>query len=164
VAPERIDGAEADVRSDIYSFGVVLYEMIAGRRPFAGDSRVELIAAIAAGDLPPLSTVQPATPRALDRVVRRCLARDVEHRWQTARDLGAELRWIREGGSGSVDPRVPAPRRHGRLLTLGALLLALAAIATPTCVASAISSSSAASSDRQHSRRTYDPGFSATHS
>ena len=107
MAPEQIEGRDADARTDIFSFGVVLYEMVCGRRPFAGDSRASLMAAIVAAEPPPLSSLQPRTPASLERLILRCLAKDPEDRWQTARDLAAELRWMAEAAR--VQPR---RRRH----------------------------------------------------
>ena len=95
MAPEQIEGHEVDARTDIFSFGVVLYEMVCGRRPFAGDSRASLMAAIVAAEPQALSLLQPRTPASLERLILRCLAKDPDDRWQTARDLTAELRWIR---------------------------------------------------------------------
>ena len=114
MAPEQIEGREVDGRTDIFSFGVVLFEMLWGRRPFAGPSRASLMAAIVAAEPPALSSLQPRAPAALERLIRRCLAKDPEDRWQTARDLASELRWIAEGGSGeAASTRVDAgrPRR-----------------------------------------------------
>jgi hypothetical protein len=112
MAPEQIEGRDVDARTDIFSFGVVLYEMVCGRRPFAGDSRVSLMAAIVAADPPPLSSLQPQTPASLERLILRCLAKDPDDRWQTARDLAAELRWIAEAGSGTTTPGLARrPRR-----------------------------------------------------
>ena len=109
MAPEQIEGREVDARTDIFSFGVVLYEMVSGRRPFAGDSRASLMAAIVAAEPPALSSLQPQAPASLERLIRRCLAKDPEDRWQTARDLAAELRWIAEAGSGTTTA-APASR------------------------------------------------------
>lgn len=102
MAPEQIEGREVDARTDIFSFGVVLYEMIGGRRPFAGDGRASLMAAIVAADPPALSSLEPRVPASLERLIRRCLAKDPDDRWQTSRDLAAELRWIAEGEPGKV--------------------------------------------------------------
>ena len=119
MAPEQIEGREVDGRTDIFAFGVVLFEMLCGRRPFAGDSRASLMAAIVAAEPPALSSLQPRVPASLERLIRRCLAKDPEDRWQTARDMAAELRWIAEAGS---DAHIPAPvndRRPRRAASLG---------------------------------------------
>jgi len=111
MAPEQIEGREVDGRTDIFAFGVVLFEMLCGRRPFAGDSRASLMAAIVAAEPPALSSLQPRTPASLERLIRRCLAKDPEDRWQTARDMAAELRWVAEAGS---DASSPAPVNGSR--------------------------------------------------
>ena len=108
MAPEQIEGRDVDSRTDIFSFGVVLFEMLCGRRPFAGDSRASLMAAIVAAEPPALSSLQPQAPASLERLIRRCLAKDPEDRWQTARDMAAELRWIAEEAPGNI----PAARRR----------------------------------------------------
>jgi serine/threonine protein kinase len=94
MAPEQVEGREADARSDIFALGVTLYEMVTGTRPFDGEAVASVIGAILKDDPPPISTRQPLSPRALDHVVRRCLAKDPEMRWQTARDLREELAWV----------------------------------------------------------------------
>jgi serine/threonine protein kinase len=110
MAPEQLEGKEADARSDIFSFGAVLYEMLTGRRPFDGESQASIITAIISSQPPPVSTLQAVTPHALDRVVQRCLAKDPDARWQSAADLGAELRWVAEGGAQVTAPSRPAAR------------------------------------------------------
>ena len=119
MAPEQIEGREVDGRTDIFAFGVVLFEMICGRRPFAGDSRASLMAAIVAAEPPALSSLQPRAPASLERLIRRCLAKDPEDRWQTARDMAAELRWIAEAGLGATTRRRVNTRRPRRVASLG---------------------------------------------
>jgi dipeptidyl aminopeptidase/acylaminoacyl peptidase len=102
MAPEQLEGKEADARTDIFAFGAVLYEMLTGRKAFEGKSHASLIGAIMHADPAPVSTLQPLAPRSLDRVVRKCLAKDPDERWQSARDLLDELRWITEQGEPGV--------------------------------------------------------------
>jgi eukaryotic-like serine/threonine-protein kinase len=111
MAPEQLDGAEADRRTDIFGFGVVVHEMVTGKKAFEGKSQVLLISAIATSTPPPLSLVQPETPNALDDLVKTCLEKDPADRWQDARDVVAELRWIAEGGS---DAGLAGPASKGR--------------------------------------------------
>jgi eukaryotic-like serine/threonine-protein kinase len=94
MAPEQVEGLEADSRTDIFAFGAVLYEMATGRKAFEGKSQASLIAAILDREPAPVSSLQPATPRQLDHVIRRCLAKAPDERWQTALDLQFELKWI----------------------------------------------------------------------
>ena len=121
MAPEQIEGREVDARTDIFAFGVVVYEMVCGRRPFAGDSRASLMAAIVAAEPPSLSSLQPQAPAALERLILRCLAKDPDDRWQTARDLAAELRWIAEAGSGATTAAPGFTRRPRRAALWGGL-------------------------------------------
>ncbi|HXG88161.1 MAG TPA: protein kinase [Vicinamibacterales bacterium] len=114
MAPEQLEGKEADARTDIFAFGAVLYEMTTGRKAFAGGSQASLIASIMASRPAPISTVDPLTPPALDRVVSLCLAKEPDDRWQTAQDMAAELKWIAEGGSQIGAPAAVSTRRKSR--------------------------------------------------
>ena len=121
MAPEQIEGRDVDARTDIFACGVVLYEMICGRRPFAGDSRASLMAAIVAAEPQPLLSLQPLTPPSLEHVIRRCLAKDPDDRWQTARDLAAELRWIAEADPAGTTATPGVSRRTRRAALWGGL-------------------------------------------
>ena len=99
MSPEQLDGREADERSDIFSLGAVLYEMATGKRAFDGKSQSSVIAAILERDPPPISQLQPMSPPSLDRVVKICLAKDPDDRWQSVHDVELQLRWIAEEGS-----------------------------------------------------------------
>jgi Tol biopolymer transport system component len=114
MAPEVLQGAEADARSDIFSFGCALYEMAAGKRPFDGKSQVGLLAAILERDPEPISVLQPMTPPALEKLIRTCLAKDPEERWQSAHDLKLQLEAISEMGSKAGIPAVVAGARRER--------------------------------------------------
>jgi serine/threonine protein kinase/Tol biopolymer transport system component len=114
MSPEQLEGMEADARSDLFSLGVVLYEMATGKRPFDGKSQASLIASIMKEEPRPISALQPMTPPALERVVKQCLAKDADERWQTAGDLKRELNWIVQGGSQVGVPAVVATRRRRR--------------------------------------------------
>jgi Tol biopolymer transport system component len=114
MSPEQLEGKEADARSDIFSFGATFYEMITGRKSFDGSSHASLIASVMSTDPPPVSTIQPMASPALDRVVRQCLAKSSDHRWQSAGDLQRELEWITETGSKAGIPAPVAARRRNR--------------------------------------------------
>jgi serine/threonine protein kinase/Tol biopolymer transport system component len=99
MSPEQVEGTEVDARSDIFSFGAVLYEMLLGQRAFPGKSQWSVASAILEKEPVAISTIKPMTPPALDHAIRRCLAKDREERWQTARDLCRELKWVSAGDS-----------------------------------------------------------------
>jgi eukaryotic-like serine/threonine-protein kinase len=136
MAPEQLEGAEADARTDIFAFGVVLYEMITGRKAFEGKSQPHLIAAILSVDPDPVSKLQPKSPPALDFLVKRCLTKDPEERLQSATDLVWELQWIAEGGTqtGTLAPVAAGRHRRTRWVQMGvaAGTLAIAVVAVPT--------------------------------
>jgi serine/threonine protein kinase/Tol biopolymer transport system component len=110
MAPEQVEGTEVDARTDIFAFGAVVYEMATGKKCFEGKSQASLIAAILEREPPAMASLQPMTPPALDRVVKKCLAKEPENRWQTPKDLCDELKWIAEGGSQVASaPSSPRP-------------------------------------------------------
>ena len=113
MAPEQLEGQEADARTDIFAFGAVVYEMVTGKKAFEGKSQASLITAIMSADPPDLSVSQPLSPLSLDRVGRKCLAKNPDARWQTATDLQDELRWVVERGA---EPQSTRQTRTWRLL------------------------------------------------
>ncbi len=138
MAPEQLEGKEADARTDIFAFGAVLYEMATGRKAFSGTSQASLISAIMKEEPAPIATLQPLTPPALERVVRTCLAKDPEDRWQSAHDIKSELTWIAQAGSqaGVAAPVIASRRRQDRLAwgVAGAVAGAILAAATTWAV------------------------------
>jgi len=138
MAPEQLEGSEADARTDIFALGALLYEMATGRRAFSGANKTSLIASIVSSQPPLISSVMPMSPPALDHVMRRCLEKDPDDRWQSAHDVAAELQWVSEAGSqaGVAVPVTVRRKTQARLgwvvagafailsLSLGALYLA----------------------------------------
>jgi len=110
MAPEQLEGKEADARTDIFALGAVIYEMATGTRAFEGKSHASLVSAIMTAEPPPISTLRTMSPLALDHVVRTCLAKDPDARWQTAHDVLVELQWIAESSVAAS----AAPRRTRR--------------------------------------------------
>jgi eukaryotic-like serine/threonine-protein kinase len=131
MAPEQLEGIDADARTDIFALGAVLYEMATGKRAFQGANRSSLIAAIVSGTPQPISEIVPLTPPALEYVVRKCLAKDPEERWQSAHDIADQLRWISEAGSRAGEAAPLLAKRKTKLHVAWALhvLTALVAIA-----------------------------------
>jgi len=112
MAPEQLEGKEADARTDIFAFGAVIYEMAAGKRAFEGKSQASVIAKILEFDPPPIRSLQAMTPSALDRLVKACLVKDPDERIQSAQDVKLELEWIRDGAAEpAAAPSPPAWRR-----------------------------------------------------
>jgi serine/threonine protein kinase len=124
MSPEQVEGKEADARSDIFAFGLVLYELITGKRAFEGSTQTSLIAAILKDQPRPVSELQPVTPKALDRVVQTCLEKDPDRRWQSAREVKHALEWI------SLGAPTPAPPKTQWLWQGVAAALAVIAVAT----------------------------------
>jgi eukaryotic-like serine/threonine-protein kinase len=124
MAPEQLQAKEVDGRADIFSFGCVLYEMLTGRRAFDGANAASIIAALMERPAPSVTEVAPA---ALDRVVKRCLEKDPDDRWQTARDLKAELVWIAGGGAEVPRQAEALPTGSKLLWPLASLLIAATA-------------------------------------
>jgi eukaryotic-like serine/threonine-protein kinase len=141
MAPEQLEAKEADARTDVFAFGAMLYEMLTGRKAFESKSQAGLIAAILDHEPPAPSTLQPLMPAALDRLVKTCLAKDPERRWQSAGDLAREIAWIAEARSEAV-VSLPSGRRAvwktAVTLTAGALIgvaigyVALRALTSPS--------------------------------
>jgi Tol biopolymer transport system component len=126
MSPEQLEGKPADARSDIFAFGLVFFEVLAGKPAFAASSQASLVAALLKDDPPALSGRQPAVSPALERVVRKCLRKDPDARWQSAADLRDEFQWIAQS-SGVSQPVTAAPRAAGRSRILVPAAIALAA-------------------------------------
>jgi eukaryotic-like serine/threonine-protein kinase len=127
MSPEQISGQEADARSDIFAFGVLLFEMITGKRAFDGKTQASVVGAILAVEPPPVSALQPSTPRALDRVVRICLSKDPEERFQSVHDLKLQLEAIAEAGEAvaGIPPRAAGRERMAWIAAAAAIVVML---------------------------------------
>jgi eukaryotic-like serine/threonine-protein kinase len=129
MSPEQIQGIEADARSDIFSFGVMLFEMVTGKRSFEGKTQASIVGQILAVDPPSVSTLRPETPAGLDRVIRLCLDKDPDERIQTAHDLKLQLQAIAEAPLTTTQAPVVVQARRPWLPWVAAALLALIAVA-----------------------------------
>jgi len=132
MAPEQLQGKTADARSDLFAFGVVVYEMLTGKSPFAGPSQASVISAVLRDDPPPVADLVPGLPPALGRAISRCLSKDPDDRWQTANDLLFELRSI-ESGAGTTRP-ASSPRGRSRWLERAAWVAGILAAAAAAFV------------------------------
>jgi eukaryotic-like serine/threonine-protein kinase len=130
MSPEQASGMDLDARSDLFSLGAVLYEMVTGRRAFEGNTQLSIVSAVINKEPEPITAVVPLTPPSLNRLIGRCLAKDPEQRWQTARDVSFELEWIGEAGGQPAYVAQPMKSKAAWLLwmlcgvVLGAGLLA----------------------------------------
>ena len=134
MAPEQLEGKEADTRSDIFAFGALVHEMLTGARAFQGKTLVSVMASILEHEPPPLSSANASVPASLTRIVQKCLAKDPNRRWQSAADLADELRWIADevrsgvarlkpGTTDATDQKTSSTTRR-RLWLIGAAALA----------------------------------------
>jgi len=132
MSPEQVEGRELDGRSDIFSLGAVLYEMVTGQHAFEGKSRLSVASAILEKEPAPITTIKPLAPASLDHTIRTCVAKDPNDRWQTARDLSHELKWIGESGSQAGVLAVPlrgSRIMHERIAWVAAAVVLLCALA-----------------------------------
>jgi Tol biopolymer transport system component len=129
MAPEQLESKETDARTDIFAFGVVLYEMLTDARAFAGESQASLISAIMSADPISRTALAPVASPALERALRRCLAKSPGERWHCMHDLVSELKWIAEGGGAAGLPAAPVQPRYAtwRYVVAGAAAIALIA-------------------------------------
>ncbi len=131
MSPEQVQGIEADARSDIFAFGAVLYEMVTGKRAFEGKTAASAMAAVLEREPVSICSLQPLTPPALERLVKTCLAKDPDDRWQTAHDVKLQLKQIAEGGSQASAQAIALPphRKRGNWFAWGvAAILGLIAV------------------------------------
>jgi eukaryotic-like serine/threonine-protein kinase len=127
MAPEQIEGKEADARSDIFAFGAVLYEMVAGKRPFLGKSQISVASSILESDPAPITEHKPNTPAAFEHVVTTCLQKNPEERYQSAQDIKLELQWIAaDRPAPAVATATPEPeKKKGRIGWAAAIIAAI---------------------------------------
>jgi len=125
MSPEQVEGKELDGRSDIFSLGAVLYEMLTGMKAFEGKSQLSVLSAILEKEPQAISSMKPLTPPVLDQSIQRCLAKNPEERWQRALDLGLELKWLAESGSGGRAPTSQEWLRPGWALAATVALIAV---------------------------------------
>ncbi len=134
MSPEQVEGDEVDGRSDIFSLGAVLFEVVTGKRAFEGKSSLSICSAILERNPPPISFLIPKTPPALDHAIGRCLVKDRDERWQSIRDLGHELKWIaQDGPKPGVAAQAASPGKFR-----ASIPWAVAAVLALVCIALAV--------------------------
>jgi len=133
MSPEQVEGKELDARSDIFSLGAILYEMLSGRKAFEAKSQLSVVSAILEREPTPINRIKPMTPPVLGHVVKKCLAKSVEERWQSAGDLASELKWIADTSAqgGADDSSSPAAKSWWQRISG---IVALAGLAATTLV------------------------------
>ena len=135
MAPEQLEGKDADARTDIFAFGAVVYEMVTGKKAFEGKSQASLISSIMSSEPQSMSELEAMTPRSLDHVVRRCLAKEPDERWQAVSDVMREVKWVAEADAQERVVAAPATKSRERiswvslavvvLIAVGAIVVAL---------------------------------------
>ena len=157
MAPEQLEGKEADARTDIFAFGELIHEMVTGKPAFSGKSRASLIAAILTTEPPPITQLQPLTPPALERVVKKCLAKDPDERWQSASDLASELQWITTASQSGSTATVPV--KPGQRAYVPWVVAALAVVVAVAAAAWSVGRWTAAKPRPKFTRLTYQQGY-----
>ena len=130
MAPEQLEGKEADARSDLFALGAILYEMVTGNRPFAGRSQISVASAILEKEPEPITATHPLTPPVFEQVIATCLAKNPDDRFQTAHDLRLQLKWIAEGKTPTAKPAEYGRTKREAILAAVACVLALLLIAS----------------------------------
>jgi Tol biopolymer transport system component len=130
MAPEQLEGTEADARTDIFALGTVLYEMATGKRAFDGKTKTSLIAAIVSSEPPPIASMRTMSPAMLDRIVRKCMEKDPDDRWQSAYDVASELRWIEEEQADAVRESTRSSFGWLAMALVGAVALVIGSLTT----------------------------------
>ncbi len=129
MAPEQVEAKEVDARTDIFAFGAVVYEMATGKKAFEGKTQASLIAKILETNPPAISSLQPMTPPALDHVVKRCMEKDPDERWQSAKDICEQLRWISDSGpQAGLTPSAVPEQKIKKQLMWGAAAVVIAVV------------------------------------
>ena len=161
MSPEQAEGKPVDARSDIFSFGSVLYEMLTGQRAFQGETKVSTVAAILREEPKPLSQVVEGLPREVERIVRRCLRKDPAHRFQHMDDLKVALEELKEeSDSGELAATAKAEKKRLSRTALAAIAVAtVALLAVAAVVAYILWPRPQAPAQRTLTRLTFDPGL-----